>query len=167
MMTKNIRSRKHRRARSRRTGLATLEFALVLPLFMILLLGTIEIGTAIHASQRMLTAARGGARLASMDWTEKLADGETPNDKVEQDIRNLLFASNLPGDAASVTITHAEGSNKGTNFELAADENNLALFRVEVSIPHSAVSIFPSNFLGSRTLRESVVQRAGRSTLSN
>lgn len=151
----------------KREGAAMIEFAVILPFFIALLLGIIEMGSALHASQRMLSAARGGARLASMDWTAKLSENETPNQKVIKDIRNFLKASGLPGDSATIEISHAEGDSEGSEFDLADEDNELELFRVSVSIPHDSISMFPNNVMGSRTLLESVVQRAGRSTLSN
>lgn len=154
---------RNRHKRSNRRGTATVEFAIMLPLLLMILLGTIEFGNALNASKRMISAAKSGARFASMDWTDKLAEGETPNQKVLRDVRNFLDASGLPGDAATVTITHAEDN---TEFDLSDADNNLELFRVEVLLPYNAISVFPNNFFDSRVLREAIVQRAGQSTLS-
>lgn len=155
--------RKQKGGTSRR-GTATVEFAILLPLLLTMMLGTIEFGNALNASKRMISAAKSGARFASMDWTDKLAEGETPNQKVLQDVRNFLDASGLPGDAATVTITHAEGNGE---FDLSDPDNNLELFRVEILLPYNAISVFPNNFFGARVLREAIVQRAGQSTLSD
>jgi len=152
------------KSRASRRGTATVEFAIMLPLLLTMALGTIEFGNALNASKRMISAAKSGARFASMDWTDKLAEGETPNQKVLRDVRNFLDASGLPGNAATVTITHAEGNGE---FDLSDPDNNLELFRVEILLPYNAVSVFPNNFFDSRVLRESIVQRAGQSTLSN
>jgi Flp pilus assembly protein TadG len=51
--------------RSRRAGIATVEFALVLPLFMTLLLGIWEVGRLVQVSQVLQNAAREAARQAS------------------------------------------------------------------------------------------------------
>jgi Flp pilus assembly protein TadG len=101
-----------------RRGTATVEFAVIAPIFMLLVLGTWEMGTAVRASNNLTAAVREGGRLASMDFTDSLAANQTANQKVEQDIRAFLNASGLPGSQATITITYAEGSGVGTTFDL-------------------------------------------------
>ena len=142
------------------------EFAVMLPLFLILILGTLEVGAAMRGAFIIHSAVRGGARLASMDWDDKLAEGETPNQKVEDDIRAFINASGLPGSDATISIEYAEGS-EGQTFDLADADNDLKLFKVQVTIPYSSVSPFPNRYFGSTPLRAALVQRAGQATLSN
>src|SRR5690349_3462569 len=106
-----------------RRGTATVEFAVIAPVFLILVLGTWEMGTAVRASNNLTAAVREGGRLASMDFTGSLAPNQTANQKVEQDIRAFLNASGLPGSQATITITYAEGSNAGTTFDLGNKDN--------------------------------------------
>jgi len=49
----------------KRRGAATVEFAVTLPLFLLLLLGTIEFGRMIQVQQKLTTASAVGARYAS------------------------------------------------------------------------------------------------------
>lgn len=138
------------------------EFALVAPLFLALLLGSVEIGTALNASNTMSDAIRGAGRLASMDWDGVVPDGTTPNQKIINDIRNFLKASGLPSQSFTIKIKSAEGTDKGQDFDLALPANRLRLFTIEVSVPYSAVRSYPSKFLSGKTLKSSVTFRAGR-----
>jgi Flp pilus assembly protein TadG len=54
----------HSRTRSRGQGLA--EFALVLPIFMVMLIGMVDLGRAIWANNSVANAAREAARFASV-----------------------------------------------------------------------------------------------------
>lgn len=53
-----------RRQRERRTGQALVEFALVIPLFLLLLVGLFDLGRAVFAYNTLTNAAREGARMA-------------------------------------------------------------------------------------------------------
>lgn len=54
----------------RRRGQAIVEFAVVLPVFLLLILGVIDFGMVAHQSQSLGHAAREGARLAATGATE-------------------------------------------------------------------------------------------------
>jgi len=60
------RLRAHGRARSGDRGAAAVEFALVLPLLLLLVCGIIDFGRAINAQITLTQAARTGARLAAL-----------------------------------------------------------------------------------------------------
>jgi Flp pilus assembly protein TadG len=151
-----------RTAQQDRRGTATVEFALIAPLFLILVLGTWEMGTAVRASNNLTAAVREGGRLASMDFTGSLAPNQTANQKVAQDIRAFLNASGLPGAQAVITITHADGPNAGSTFNLADNNNYLALFRIRATIPFGAVSLFPNRIMSGSVLKAELVTRRGR-----
>jgi len=53
-----------RRQRERRKGQALVEFALVIPLFLLLLVGLFDLGRAVFAYNTLTNAAREGARIA-------------------------------------------------------------------------------------------------------
>ncbi|QDT52839.1 TadE-like protein [Caulifigura coniformis] len=150
-----------------RRGTATVEFAVIAPLFLLLVLGTWEMGTAVRASNNLTAAVREGGRLASMDFTGTVASNQTPNQKVEQDIRAFLNASGLPGALATISITHAEGANAGQTFNLANSTNYLALFKIRATIPFSSVSMFPNRIMKGTTLKAELVTRRGRVRSAN
>jgi Flp pilus assembly protein TadG len=145
----------------KRSGVAAVECATVLPVMLVLVLGLIEIGTALRASTIMQSSVREAGRLASMDWRYVLQKGETPNEKVEQDIRNFVTASGLPGADLTVSIEFAEGAKKGNVFDIQDSENELELMLIEVELPYSSISLFPMRYMGGRSIRAGVVSRAG------
>jgi Flp pilus assembly protein TadG len=55
------------RSRSRERGAAALEFALVAPVILLLMLGMIDFGLRLNAEAVVANAARDGARVASLD----------------------------------------------------------------------------------------------------
>ena len=67
------RGRRVRQHRSER-GASLVEFAIVLPVLVTLLLGTIELGFMMRAKHAVVTAARGSARAAANQGDERLAD---------------------------------------------------------------------------------------------
>jgi len=149
-------------AASSRRGTATVEFAVIAPVFLILVLGTWEMGTAVRASNNLTAAVREGGRLASMDFTGSLAANQTANQKVVHDIRAFLNASGLPGSQATITITYADGPNVGTTFDLGNTTNYLGLFKIKATIPFSAISLFPNKIMTGTTLKAELVTRRGR-----
>jgi Flp pilus assembly protein TadG len=150
-----------------RRGTATVEFAVIAPIFLILVMGTWEMGTAVRASNNLTAAVREGGRLASMDFTGSLAVNQTANQKVVQDIRGFLNASGLPGAQATITITYADGASAGSTFDLGDTSNYLNLFRIKATIPFSAISLFPNKIMAGTTLKAELVTRRGRISTAN
>ena len=163
---RRIRNREWRQPEMERRGAAMVEFAVIAPLFLTMILGTIELGMGLRASTTLINAVRGGGRLAGMDWSELVEDGQTANQKIVEDIRSFITASGLNGDATTITITSAEEEDFGQPIDLEDPDNDLRLLQIEVEIPYSAIATFPSQFLSGISLRETLVIRAGRSTIS-
>ena len=155
--------KKNRRnvATSNRSGVAALEAAVVLPMMLILILGTIEMGSALRASTIMQSAVREAGRLANMNWSDVVEDGDTPNAKIERDIRNYVTASGLPGAALIVSIVHADGDSVGLTFDISDEANELEMLKIEISMPYSAISLFPTNHMAGSNVRAFLVLRAG------
>src|SRR5437867_769803 len=57
------------RRRAGERGTAIVEMALILPVFLLLVMGTLDFGRAIYARNMLANAARDGARFASVDPT--------------------------------------------------------------------------------------------------
>lgn len=143
------------------------EFAIIAPVFLVLLLGTIESGNALEASNLLSSAIREGGRLGCMDWDGVVSSSESTNDKVIQDIRNFLSAAGMDADAIEITVTAADGDNAGQNFELSDPENRLQLFRITATIPFENVSTYPLHFMEGKDISMSIVFRAGNASLVN
>ncbi len=150
-----------------RRGAAIVEFALVMPLFLTLLLGTWEMSQAVDASHVMSSAIREGGRLAAMDWEGVVPDGTTANEKITTDILNFIKASNLPSEDVTISITHAEGANEGQPFDLSDTDNTLELFKIDVSLPYNSITTFPLHYMENENVTASLVFRSGRVTIIN
>ena len=156
-----------RRDRTRtRRGAAVVEFAVVAPIFVVMIMGTIGSLKAIHAKTLMIQALREGGRLGAMDWTGVLPAGTTANQKVINDVKNFLAAAGMDVRNVEITITQADGADAGKPFVLGAEGSYLQLFRLQAHMPHSATNYFCSSLTQSGGLTASVVFRAGRSTQS-
>lgn len=152
--------------KKKREGAVAVEFALIAPVMLLLTLGLCEIGQALAGATKVASAVREGGRLASMDFSGKLKTGQTANEKISQDILNFLAVTGVRTQNAVIEITHAEGALEGTEFDLAAEENYLSLFRIEVSVPYANVSASPVNLLGNRFLTAQIVFRRGRTPIN-
>lgn len=139
------------------------EFAIICPVFLTLVIGLLEAGQALRAANIMAAAVREGGRLAAMDWNDFVPEGFTPNTKVISDVRNFLTASGLPGADAVISITSAEGADEGDDFDLTNSNNNYRLFKISVQIPYEEISTFPSTFMQGQTLTSELTFRAVRS----
>jgi len=149
-------------AARKRRGVAAAEFAVLCPLFVMMVLGTWEMGTALTNGTKIAAAVREGGRLAAMDFEPTLKNGETANHKITRDIKAFLSASGIPGDKVTVTITHASGPGAGDTFDLQDPDNYLGLFRIQASINYEDVSVFPLKYMSGQTLSASMVFKQGR-----
>lgn len=143
-----------------RKATAMVECAVTLPVLIVMVLGILEIGSALRASTILQSACRESGRLTAMDWRYIIHDNQTPNQKVEQDLKNFVTAAGLKGNSTTVRITHADGASAGQTFNLADENNDLQFVRLEVTLPYSTVSVFPLTYLAGKTLKASVVMRA-------
>ncbi len=113
-------TRSHRTARSirsvgrRRRGASAVEFAIVAPIFFLLLFGMLEFGRLVMVQQALVNASREGARLAVKDGTTKNDVLDTVEQYLAQasiDIKRKHInvspnpASAAPGSAITVSIT--------------------------------------------------------------
>lgn len=139
----NDRIKKNSLSLSRR-GTAAVEFAVIAPIFLLLVAGIIEFGQAFRIQHTLSTAARYGARSAS------IAGGT--NAKVTSDVRDQCVR-NLKIIATDVTvqITVNDAVNGNLSLALKGDEINIA-----VSIPFSKAGAgFFSNTFGTSVIRSS------------
>ena len=93
---------RNRRASGCRRGVAAVEAALLLPVALILMLGTWEIGRMVEVEQILNNAAREGGRAAS--------GGQDTNSQVQQVVLNYLQNAGLPSASATVTVSDPDES---------------------------------------------------------
>jgi Flp pilus assembly protein TadG len=156
-----FRNRRQRLALSRR-GAVAVEFAVVAPILVALVMGVTETTRLFEVQNQLALAAREGARLASMDRSGLVADGQS-NQKVEADVKDFLTASGLPGDKANVSIVEAGSANK--TFDLDDPANDLKLFEIRVEMPYNAFSRLALPAGDNFNLTSSVVFRNARAAI--
>lgn len=142
-----------------RRGAAAVELAVISPLFVLLILGAVQSGINLDMQIKLQAAVRQAGRLASMDYSKRVQANQTGNQKVIQDIKNVLTAEGLPGNEAVVAITYAEGPNAGSTFDLSSTANDLQYFKINVEIPYSKLNstgLLPNTF---EKLSASIVYR--------
>jgi Flp pilus assembly protein TadG len=128
-----------RQSRGGRSAAAAVEFAIVAPLFVLLVLGMIEFGRALMVQQILTNGAREGARKAVLP-------GMTDT-QVHGIIDDYLKNAGLKGHTRSVTPS--------TDSAAGATE-----ITVTVSVPYGEVTWLPvGRFLKGKTLSASAVMR--------
>jgi Flp pilus assembly protein TadG len=118
--------------RSRRRGVAATEFAVCLPIIVLLVLGTIEACSMVFLKQALAVAAYEGARTA-------IIPGATI-DQVKAASMQVLKDRNVDGGVVTVKPTNIDALNPGDFVD------------VTVSAPCNANSIVRNKFYKGRTL---------------
>lgn len=147
-----------------RAGAVAVEFAVVAPILVAIMMGLIELGRAFEMTNQLEVAAREGARFAAMDRDGMLQEGQSTNDKLVNDVKNILSSNGVPRDDITVEVLDYE--NPGAEFDLDDPANDLKLFEVRISVDFSSVSLAAVSGGDDYQLTASVVFRNGRATLS-
>lgn len=102
-----------RKLLSEQGGSVAVEFALILPVILMLMFTVIELGTAWYYKQMLVNATREGARLAVMQ-----NDGTNTSSQVTSLVSNYLATAGYPA-TVTVTATGADG-NAGDTVQVSA-----------------------------------------------
>jgi Flp pilus assembly protein TadG len=128
----------HKKTAARR-GVAAVEFAALLPLILVLLMGIIEVGRVVEMSQVISNAAREGARQAST--------GQLTNSQVQSVVTQYITTAGFKTD--NVTVNVQDLTHPGTDVSQA---DYLDRVQVSITYPYSNVSwsmlswILPSDY---------------------
>lgn len=115
-------------------GVAIVEFALVVPVLLLLVIGIIQFGAAFFLQNEMLNVAREASR--------RLATGGMTSAQA-----SAWVAGQMPGQAPTVVVTPPAGSNDR--------------YTITVSLPmKAAVGIDPFGLFAERTLTATVSMRS-------
>lgn len=122
------------------------EFALVLPIFILLLLGVLDLGRAIYAFNTVNNAAREGARHAIVDQTIAHIKDEGASAASALD----LLPADVDVDFRNAVTPNSPGSCSGL---VAGDDNNtdaivLCLAVVTVTYDYAAATPIIGNIIG-------------------
>lgn len=128
--------------RNRRRGAAAVEFAVVAPLFILLLFAIIEFGRAMMVQQMLTNATREGARQAALPDATAAA--------VKTAVVDFLNDSSIVVPEGHVTIT----PDPATAF-------NNEQITVSVFVPYNQVSWIPGSFM-SGNLQATTKMRSER-----
>lgn len=121
-------------------GAAAVEFAVVAPLFFLLLFGMIEFGRCVMVQQMITNASREGARRAVLDGV------------TTQEVTDIVDDYLSSGAIAGATITVQPSPPSDANFGEPVS--------VTVQIPYAQVSWLPApKYLGNTTMSATSVMR--------
>lgn len=122
--------------RTRPTGAAVVETAIVLPVLVLVAIGGIDFAQYVNFSQTLTNASREGARLASQDRHESVNDVEAGVLQLFKDAFEHVSESTIE-DATTVVVRRADGS-VVPNGDLTAVTSGDPL-SVDVTFDYSAV----------------------------
>jgi Flp pilus assembly protein TadG len=131
---------KIRALRADSKGQALLEFALILPILLLLVLGIIEFGRAWNLAQLMSDTAREGTRRAV------IADPTITEQSVKDFMAGKLESGGVP--VSAITITFSE---TGTNWHTGA--NQVGTITIPYSFMFFSRAFGPINLVSSFTMR--------------
>lgn len=141
-----------RLCRKYRGGVAAVEFAVVAPLFFLLVFGMIEYGRLVMVQQLLTNASREGARTGVV-----LSAADLTLDKIRPSVTDFLTDAGISTTNATVT---AAAVNPDGSEKLLGSANYGDGIKVSVSIPFGDVSYLPSpKFLNGKTLTTTTVMR--------
>ena len=130
----------YRSCRRNRWGAAAVEFAIVAPVFFLLVFGMIEYGRMVMVQQVITNAAREGARVGVLD-------GATTSN-VTTAVSSYLTSAKISGSTTTVSPSPPSSAAYG------------APVTVTVSVPFNSISWLPTPlFLGGKTLTATSVMR--------
>jgi Flp pilus assembly protein TadG len=145
------------------SGIALIEFALVLPFLLLVIFGMIDLGKAVSYWNDETHLANQAARYASVNGCPAACGGSTINTYV----LNTASTAELKNNA-TFAIAFADSNGKfpgetGYNSGSLAPQNHCAgqSVRVTVAYPYNLLSFVSSriNFIGPITIRASSTQR--------
>jgi hypothetical protein len=147
-----------------RRGAVAVECAAIAPVLLAVVIGMLELSRVYSVQNTLETAAREGARFASLDRTGMLLEGQTANEKLVSDVKNFLASSGISQDDVTVTVVDAE--NPELSFDLDDPDNDLRLFQIRIVVPYSKISYSPVRHYQEYNLSAALTFRNGRATLS-
>ena len=132
-----MRTSAHRR-RNARPGVNVVEFAVVVPVFFLLVFGIVEVARGFMTTHLLTNAARAGCRLG-------ILNGKS-TDEIKAAVNNVLTSNNISAADATVTI---QVNDKTVDAATAVQNDKIS---VKVSIPVAKVAWITPLFLPGSTI---------------
>lgn len=120
----------------REGGAALVEFAIILPLVVLLLFGIVEASWAFSQANDARHGAREGARLAAVDWGDVTAIGNEVCDRMD-----------IGGSIVTVTLGPADASDPG---------NRGSEGRITVQVTYQSITGFLDGWLGGKQITSDI-----------
>ncbi|TWT88170.1 TadE-like protein [Pseudobythopirellula maris] len=157
-----LQRRRAARIRDERAGTTIVETAFVLPVFLIFVLGIVELGNALMVQNTLRSACRAGARYGS---TEGRSTAEV-KDRIEEIMAASVDVANLSlfiKDADTLDTPQPQ-SPSGTQIEALpdielGDTDVSRLFVVRGTVGYNELAIIPMTFMEGVTLSTQIFMR--------
>jgi Flp pilus assembly protein TadG len=124
-------------------GVALVEFALVLPVLMTILLGTFWIGRAVSVYQALERAAREGARVAIAPTCALCGSNQAKDSVIRDTVKDSLEAASLnssnPNLSITITPNQALDSSDPVNYRASGVQVTVS-YPVQLNIPFTTQS---------------------------
>ncbi len=128
-----------------RPGVAAVEFAVILPLILLLLLGTWEVGRLVQVYAILYNATREGARVAAQGQIINLTGAYTQikvssgSPDVYDTVKNYLTNSGINAAGLDVDFTFLSGSGSPVSSPAEPYQGTRAMrFRVTATLPYNS-----------------------------
>lgn len=149
---RSVRSCPARGPATDRRGAATVETALVLPVFFMVMLGIVEVGRAFMVSQLLTNAAREGARVAIMTNSTNTDVSNTVTDILQRTVGVAPANVNV-----TIIVTEYPGNPSTSNNVNLAKKRDLC--EVEVRVNYDKVNMLPIKYLtGAQLLGQAAMR---------
>lgn len=138
-------------------GVVLVEFALILPVLVLLFLGIVDLGLIIREHQVLQNAAREGARFSALPQN-RIAGSQNPGatqTAIQQVVVNYAAQENITISAANITINQ--------QYPIPIQANGLTPYGSDVNVTYTRSFLFP----GGSVLPFSTVTLTGDSVFRN
>ncbi len=140
------------RSTTRRLGAATVEMAIVLPIFFMVVMGIVEFGRAMMVGQLITNAARFGARESSVDG----ATNATVTTAIKAFVSDSVGVSQA--DITVDIVVNPGAGNPDPNDLLSAAQPK-DICQVTVKVPYDKVGYIAGRYLSGTELKGQCIMR--------
>lgn len=135
-----------------RRGAATVEMAIVLPIFFMVVMGIVEFGRAMMVGQLITNAARHGAREAALD-------GAT-NATVTSSVKSFVASSvGMASSDVTVVIAVDPGTGNPDPNDILSDAQPKDVCKVTVKVPYNKIGYVAGRYLAGTELKGQCIMR--------